>query len=80
MTLGCTVAELQTRMSAREFAEWKAFHRVEPVGPDRSDIQTGAMLSALTGADFKDVVPQWWKQQEGQNNYAVIILPFFFQN
>ena len=32
MRLGCTVAELQQRMSSAEFAEWVAFAQVEPFG------------------------------------------------
>lgn len=44
---GCTVAELQERMSASEFAEWMAYERIDPWGLDRGDLRTAAMTAAI---------------------------------
>lgn len=35
--MGCTVAEAQARVDSREFAEWVAWHGLEPRGDDRLD-------------------------------------------
>ena len=35
--------ELQNRMSSREFAEWKAYNKISPGEPERSDLQTALM-------------------------------------
>lgn len=54
-----TVAELQQRMSSREFTEWMAFYQLEPFGPWRDDIRIGvlgASLAPLLG-DFKGARP-----------------------
>ncbi len=67
-----SVAEAQQRISSREFAEWMAFDRVEPIGGRRGDYQT-AMLAALLANIYRDpkahrrpyavqdFVPQWWQ-------------------
>ena len=48
LALGATVAELQHRMSAREFAEWQAFAAVYgPIGPERGDWQAAQIEAAL---------------------------------
>lgn len=44
---GCTVAELQQRMGAAEFAAWMAFYQAEPFGELRADMRS-AMLATLT--------------------------------
>lgn len=41
-----TVAELETRMTARELAEWQAFDALEPIGAIRNDFGF-AMIAAL---------------------------------
>jgi hypothetical protein len=42
-----TVGEMLQRMSSAEFAEWMAYHGLEPFGPRREDLRFGALL-ALT--------------------------------
>lgn len=53
MTLGCTVAELQARMSSREFSEWQAYAQVEPIGALRADLRN-AMLMTLIANIYRD--------------------------
>lgn len=51
---GCTVAELQQRMGAGEFAAWLAFYQVEPFGEMRADLRAG-MLATLTANAHRNV-------------------------
>lgn len=44
---GCTVAELQSRMTANEFQEWKAFYLVEPFGNTREDQRAGVIAATI---------------------------------
>ena len=60
LALGATVAELQHRMSAREFAEWQAFAAVYgPIGPERGDWHAAqiqaTLLNVWRGKDQKPV-------------------------
>lgn len=51
LALGCTVAELQDRMSSAEFAEWMAFYGVEPFGEVRGDIQAAVIASTVANVN-----------------------------
>lgn len=42
-----TVRELLTRMDAAEFAEWRAFERLEPFGGWAEDYRAGLVASML---------------------------------
>ena len=42
-----TVAELHSRMSACEFAEWQAYDSIEPFGDERADLRQGVIGSLL---------------------------------
>ena len=46
--MGCTVQELQERMTAREFVQWQAYYNINPFGPERGDMQAavGACVTA----------------------------------
>ena len=46
-----TVDELLSSMSAREFADWIAFARVEPFGEDRADLRAGIVASVIANAN-----------------------------
>lgn len=62
-------------MSAREFAEWMAFDRLEPIGRSRSDYAI-AMLARLTLAvhagkraslpDMEEFLPTWERRSTGK--------------
>jgi hypothetical protein len=41
-----TVAELEERMSLREFTDWQAFNRLEPFLPERVDL-AGALVTSM---------------------------------
>jgi hypothetical protein len=41
-----TVAEAQERVTAREFAEWQAFYRLDPFGEYRADYRMGLLIAA----------------------------------
>jgi hypothetical protein len=45
-----TVAELLSRLSAREFAEWRAYYALELLGDERSDLQAGIIASTVANA------------------------------
>ena len=45
-----TVAELLTRMSAREFAEWQVFYNVVPFGEERADLRAARIAAATINA------------------------------
>jgi hypothetical protein len=47
LALGCTVAELQARMSSLEFAEWLAYYRIEPFGEERADARHASMAALI---------------------------------
>ena len=65
-----TVAELQSRMDASEFAEWVAYAKIEPFGEIRNDQRFGVLAAtmvnlyrkrsqtALTWRDFFPVYEQ----------------------
>lgn len=68
------MAELQARMSSREFAEWTAYYRIEPFGQDRVDIP-GAIIASTLANVFRgehepfspsDFMPSF-EQQENQS-------------
>lgn len=70
---GCTVAELQQRMGAGEFAAWLAFYQVEPFGEMRADLRAalGATLTANAHRNVKkrkrpfeigDFLFEFWKR------------------
>ena len=45
---GCTVAELQERMTADEFAEWLAWSKIRGVfGEQRADLRNGILCALL---------------------------------
>ena len=45
--MGKTVAQLQEEMTSREFAEWMAYNRVDPIGNIRGDLQSGIIASTI---------------------------------
>jgi len=49
-TMGCTVAELEERMSGDEFVEHFIDYRLEPWGEEKWDLRTAAMMEAVVGA------------------------------
>lgn len=53
-TLGCTVRELELRLTADEFGEWWALYRMEPWGETRSDIAAGMIASTLANIHRKE--------------------------
>lgn len=50
---GVTVGELQRRMSASEFEEWKIFYQLEPFGELRADLRAGT-IAAITANAHRD--------------------------
>ena len=56
MSLGCTVRELKSRMTAAEFVEWMGFSLIEPFGDTRADERArGVMAMALVAQGAKSV-------------------------
>lgn len=52
--LGCTVAELDRRISSHELTEWMAFERIEgPLGPRRSDFHAAQIVAAIAQSNAK---------------------------
>ena len=46
-----TVAELNKRMTAREFSEWMEFARDEPFGPVRDNLHAGMITAMIYNAN-----------------------------
>jgi hypothetical protein len=42
-----TVAELEQRMTSREFSEWMAYFALEPFGEERADLRMGILASVM---------------------------------
>lgn len=59
-------------MPAAEFAEWRAFDRVEPIGVRRGDYQAALIAQAVVntfkskgrGLSLGKFLPDWWKEAE----------------
>lgn len=75
--MGMSVARAQQEISAREFAEWAAFDRMNPGEPERGDYR--AALIAFTvaralGAEnvkLEDFVLEFGKRKENEPNVDV---------
>lgn len=46
-----TVAELNRRMTSREFGQWMEFYKAEPFGPMRDNLHAGIVASMLFNAN-----------------------------
>lgn len=57
LSLGMTVRELGERMTCAEIAEWQAFYRLCPFGPDRQDIGAAIVASTIARANGAKVKP-----------------------
>ena len=44
------MAELQARMSSREFTAWLAYDTLDPIGAARGDLQAGIVASTVANA------------------------------
>lgn len=53
LALGRTVAELEATLDAREMAEWIAYDRLEPIGPDGDRLIAANLCALTTAAHFK---------------------------
>lgn len=45
--MGCTVRELENRLSSAEFAEWMAYYSLEPFGEARDDYRAGLIAATV---------------------------------
>lgn len=45
-----SVAEAQQRISSSEFTYWKAFHRINPIGEARGDLQAALIAYTIAQA------------------------------
>lgn len=60
-----TVAELEQDLSHREFIEWVAFSKIEPIGDARNDYLFGCLMQTLvschstTKFKLSDFIPDW---------------------
>ena len=54
--LGKTVGELERTLTAREFAEWQASDRLDPIGGYRGDIQSAVIACAMAGGKPSDYI------------------------
>jgi hypothetical protein len=85
--LGCTVSELQARMSSREFAEWIEFYGLEPFGEERADVRSAIVASTIANANrdakkrkkpwtVEDFMPKFGqpakRQQTWQQQLAIV--------
>ncbi|NBQ49118.1 MAG: DUF4035 domain-containing protein [Marivivens sp.] len=55
----CTKAEAKRRCTVREFAEWIAYDRIEPIGAVRDDIRMAILATVVArGAGSKTAKPK----------------------
>ena len=55
----CTKAEAKRRCTVREFAEWIAYDRLEPIGAVRDDIRMAILATVVArGAGSKTAKPK----------------------
>lgn len=47
LALGCTVAELKSRMSSHEFSDWVAYYGLEPWGSEINGLRHGLTASVI---------------------------------
>ncbi|WP_081278230.1 phage tail assembly protein T [Moraxella catarrhalis] len=52
--LGKTVGELERTMTAHEFAQWRAYDRLDPIGGYRGDIQAAMIAASMAGGKLSD--------------------------
>ncbi|MCS7294432.1 MAG: DUF4035 domain-containing protein [Dehalococcoidia bacterium] len=71
-----SVAEAQRKVSAREFAEWMAYDRLDPIGRERDDWRAAALLTMLANLNrkkgrkpytLKDFWPQWHREEPDED-------------
>lgn len=76
---GCTIAELQDRMSYTEFWEWVAFAEVEPLPEQRADLRNARQMALLANVhrDAKqranayaprEFLVDWWQVTPAAND------------
>ena len=67
------MAACQRAISSREFAEWIAYDRLSPIGPERIDIMLASFMALFANANkakkhvrFKinQFLPPWWKRHD----------------
>ena len=46
-----SVARAQQEVSSREFAEWQAYDRLDPIGDERADIAAGIVASVVANTN-----------------------------
>lgn len=77
--MSATIEELHERMTAREFAQWRAFDRLQPIGDDRADVLVARAVAHLCAAlGVKNVQPQrymptWHRPTPTRREPAVIM-------
>lgn len=49
--MGIPIAELQARVSSREFAEYWALYQLDPWGPERDDLRAGIVASTVANVN-----------------------------
>lgn len=61
--MGCTVAELDQRVSHAEYREWLEFFAIEPFGLQGQDMLTAQLVAAVLAAGgVKNVNPADYRQ------------------
>lgn len=45
------VREAQQRIDSREYAEWIAYDQIEPIGPERGDLQAAIVASTIANVN-----------------------------
>ena len=52
-----TVAELDDRMTSREFAEWMVYFQIEPFGPARQDYHAALISTVVANSNGNKMSP-----------------------
>ena len=70
LAFGCTLNELNQRMTVQELITWFAYSQIEPWGARRMEasvaIAGSAICQSLGGkVDAEQLIPKWEREQQG---------------
>ena len=78
-----SVRQAQREIDSREFAEWIAFDRIQPIGPDRQDVLAGTIAATVANCamgrrhgpayQWQDFAPKWGGDRQRAKEQANIL-------
>ena len=59
LELGCTVSDLESRLSVAELREWVAYSLCDPFGTWREDFNSAKICASMAGGRISDYMPDF---------------------